>query len=42
MNGENRLLVTDESVEFDKKPVEVETFRRFTDHFRGIYRIYPH
>ena len=34
MIGENRLLVTDE-------PVEVQDCRRITDHFRGIYRIFP-
>ena len=35
MMGENRLLVTNE-------PVEVhQDFRKITDHFRGIYRIYP-
>jgi hypothetical protein len=34
MIGENRQLVADE-------PVEVGDCRRITDHFRGIYRIYP-
>ena len=34
MIGENRQLVTDE-------PVEVPNFSRITDHFRGIYGIYP-
>ena len=38
---ENRQLVTDEPVEFEKQPVEVQTFRKMTDHFRGSYRIYP-
>jgi hypothetical protein len=33
MSGKNRRLVTDE-------PVEVEDFRRITDHFREIYGIY--
>ena len=33
MNGENRLRVTDESV-------EVQDFMKVLDHFRGIYRIY--
>ena len=41
MIGENRQLVTDEPVEFEKEPVEVQDCRRITDHFRGIYRIYP-
>ena len=40
MNGENRLLVTDEPVEFEKQPVEVQDFRKITDHLRGIYTIY--
>ena len=31
MIGENRQLVADE-------PVEVQDFRRITDHFRGTYR----
>ena len=34
MIGENQHLVTDE-------PFEVGDFRRITDHFRGIYKIYP-
>jgi hypothetical protein len=41
MIGENRQLVTNEPVEFQKKPVEVQDCRKITDHFRGIYRIYP-
>ena len=41
MIGENRQLVTDEPVEFEKEPVGVEDGRKITDHFRGIYRIYP-
>ena len=41
MNGEKRLLVTYEVVEFEKKPVEVQDFKNITDHFREIYRIYP-
>ena len=42
MIGENRQLDTDEPVEFEKKPVEVhQDCRKITDHFRGIYRIYP-
>ena len=39
---ENRRLVTDEPVEFEKYPVDVQDGRRITDHFRGICRIlYP-
>jgi hypothetical protein len=34
MIGENRQLVTDE-------PVEIQHYRRITDHFLRIYRIYP-
>ena len=41
MIGENRHLVTNEPVEFEKEPVEVQDCRKITDHFRGIYRIYP-
>ena len=41
MIGMNRQLVTDEPVEFEKLPVEVQDCRKITDHFRGIYRIYP-
>ena len=41
MIGENRQLVIDEPVESEKQPVEVQDGRRITDHFRGIYRIYP-
>ena len=32
---ENRQLVTNEPVEFENKPVEVQGCRKFTDHFRG-------
>jgi hypothetical protein len=35
MNKENQRLVTDWPVEFEKEPVEVQEFRRITDHFRG-------
>ena len=41
MIGENRQLVTDEPVEFEKQLVEVQDCKRITDHFRGIYRKYP-
>ena len=41
MIGENWQLVTDELVEFEKWPVEVQDCMKITDHFRGIYRIYP-
>ena len=36
--GENWQLVTDESIEFEKYPVEIGDFRRLTDQFRGICR----
>ena len=40
--GENRRLVADELVEFEKPaPVEVGDFRRITDHCRGIYKNIP-
>ena len=35
----NRQLVTDRLVEFEKQPVQVQDFKKITDHFRGIYRI---
>ena len=42
MIGENRQLVTNEQVEFEKSPVEVQDYcRKITDHFRRIYRTYP-
>ena len=42
MIGENRQLVTDEPVVFEKEPVDVQDCRKITDHFKGIYRrIYP-
>ena len=42
MIGENRQLVTNELVEFEKYPVEVhQDCRKITNHFRGIYRICP-
>jgi hypothetical protein len=42
MIGENRQLVTDEPVGFEKEPpVEVQDCRKFTHHFGGIYRIHP-
>ena len=41
MMGENRQLVTNEPVKFEKYPVEVQDYMRITDHFRGIYRICP-
>ena len=40
MIGENRQLVTNEPVEFEKLPVEVVDYGKITDHFRGIYNIY--
>ena len=42
MNKENRLLVRDEVVEFEKQPAEVQDLRKITYRFRGIYRTYPH
>ena len=37
---ENRPLVTDSPVEFEESLVEVQDFRKITDHFREIYGIY--
>ena len=39
MNGENWLLVTNELVEFEKQPDEVQVFRIIRDHSRRIYGI---
>ena len=41
MIGENWQLVTNELVEFEKLPVEIQDSMKITDHFRGIYKIYP-
>jgi hypothetical protein len=41
MIRENQQLVTNEPVEFEKSLVEVQDCRKITDHFRGIYKIYP-
>ena len=41
MIRENRQLVTDEPVEFEERPVEVQDCRKITDRFRGMYIIYP-
>ena len=38
---ENRQLVTNEPVEFEKQPVEVHECRKIIDPSRGSYRIYP-
>jgi hypothetical protein len=39
--GENRQLVTNEPVEFEKEPVEVHNCRTIANPFRRMYRIYP-
>ena len=41
MTGEKQQLGTDEPVEFEEKPVEIQDCRKITDHIRGIYRKYP-
>ena len=42
MIAENRQLVTNEPVEFEKEPVEFQDCMKITGHLRGIYRrIYP-
>ena len=40
MNGENRPLLADEPVEYEKQPNEVQDFKNFADHCRRIYEIY--
>ena len=40
MVRENRQLVTEEPVKFEKQPVEVEDCRKITDHLKGMYRLY--
>ena len=39
MFGKHRWLVADEPVEFEKYLVEVQDFKKFTNHFRGSYKI---
>ena len=41
MIGENRQLLTNEPVEVEKQPVEVQDCRKITDNFKRIYRTYP-
>jgi hypothetical protein len=41
MIGENRQLVADEPVEFEKQLFEVQDCRKMTGHSRGFYRIHP-
>ena len=41
MIRENQQLVTNEPVEFEIFPVEVQDCKKITDHFREIYKIYP-
>ena len=41
MSGENRQLVTDEPVEFEKQPVKVEDCRKIADHLSGSCGIAP-
>ena len=40
MNRENRLLVTDDPVEIEKQPVEVQDFRKSIRCFKRIHRLY--
>ena len=40
MNGETQLLDNDEPVEFEKKPVEVQDFKKITNHLeRNVWNI---
>ena len=41
MIGKNQQLVTDEPIEFEKQPVEVQDCRKNSEHFREIYSICP-
>ena len=36
MNGENWQLVTNELIELEKQPVELQDFTKIADCFRGI------
>ena len=38
---ENWQLVTNEPAEFEKQVVQVQDYMKITNHFEGIYRIYP-
>ena len=40
MNKENRPLVLDEHVEFEKQLVKIQDFRKITDPFAVIYKIF--
>ena len=40
MSERNQRLVAEEPVEFEKKLVKVQDFKKFIDHFMKIYRIY--
>jgi hypothetical protein len=40
LSGENRRLVVDEPAELENNQFKVGDFGKFTDHSRGIYRIY--
>ena len=40
MIRENRQLVANDPVAFEKESVEVQDCRKFSNHFRGIYRVY--
>ena len=40
MIGDNRQLVIDKLVEFEKLPIEVQDFRKITNHFKKICEIY--
>ena len=42
MNGENQQVLTDEPVDFEKEPVEVQDFKQTINQFRGIYKIFLH
>ena len=41
MIGEHWKLVTNEPVEFEKELVEVQDYKKITNHFKGICKICP-
>ena len=40
INGENRLLLTNEPSEFEKLTIEVQNLRKYTDRFLRINKTY--
>ena len=42
MIKEKQQLITNEQVEFEKQPIDIQDCMKITNHFRAIYRIYPY